>query len=595
MGTTVDKLNKVLETKLAIKEALNEKLGEDVGDVFSEYADKIQGLEVVPGYYRTAISIDQSVSDPSTMISKIFDDGAIEKIRANSHRYAGLYSNGTMYLSQLQDNDGTKYLDGSEADITNNTTQEIDVFLKLPEFYYRAMTVDNDVIWNIEFVYGDVDHDHMISEGFKYWDGNDLIGVYEAYMENSKLYSISGVLPRVSTKKTDFDTYAANRGDGYSLVKWEHHSIMGFLFYAYYLHTDSQSICGHGTDVVKETGQTNLLCMEDTVASINGDYQSINFWGLENWWGNIAEFIGNLKLSLTVVADDSAEIEENGEIVRYLPCYRTASTDVSYENAFVSFSAIYIGSWMDLMPVSKGNSTSTTYFCDSYGASSGSFPSRQPHFARSGIINDTKGGISFLGNPEYGFTDDQYGSRLAFRGDYIIVDNIQETIPTDYIELDGTWYIDTGFLPNSNTKVEMTISDATTGFLFGTRDGSVNSFTFYIPSTGNIRSDYNTTQSNVAVDDTTVYTVINKDKNVTQAFGTTITATEADFQCSSNLYLFNLNGYDGVQIKSAKFYDCKIYDNGVLVKHYRPYKNKYGDKISIYEEISKTFVTKTNI
>lgn len=58
--STVDKLNKVLETKEAIKQALIDK-GQDVGDVFAEYPNAIQSIEgggrfVVPGGMKFAYS-----------------------------------------------------------------------------------------------------------------------------------------------------------------------------------------------------------------------------------------------------------------------------------------------------------------------------------------------------------------------------------------------------------------------------------------------------------------------------------------------------------------------------------------------------------
>lgn len=80
---------------------------------------------------------------------------------------------------------------------------------------------------------------------------------------------------------TDLKTYARNRGVGYSLVKWKHHSIICFLFYALYGTTNSQAICGSGESSYNTTGATDSLGMEDTTTS-NGNSRGINFWGLEN-------------------------------------------------------------------------------------------------------------------------------------------------------------------------------------------------------------------------------------------------------------------------------------------------------------------------
>jgi hypothetical protein len=65
------------------------------------------------------------------MITRVVDNGGIEAIRANSHRYTGTFDSltGVMTLKQLDDSDGTKYLDGSNA---NLTTLGTDVWMKLP-------------------------------------------------------------------------------------------------------------------------------------------------------------------------------------------------------------------------------------------------------------------------------------------------------------------------------------------------------------------------------------------------------------------------------------------------------------------------------
>ena len=44
MGTTADKLNKILESKAAIKAAIEAKGVSDVGDVLAEYPDKIASI-----------------------------------------------------------------------------------------------------------------------------------------------------------------------------------------------------------------------------------------------------------------------------------------------------------------------------------------------------------------------------------------------------------------------------------------------------------------------------------------------------------------------------------------------------------------------
>lgn len=87
--STVDKLNKVLETKQAIKEAIESK-GQTVGDIFADYPAAIQNIQggggsgtfVVPKDIRFAYSTveefpedwDWSEFEELTNVDNLFDD-----------------------------------------------------------------------------------------------------------------------------------------------------------------------------------------------------------------------------------------------------------------------------------------------------------------------------------------------------------------------------------------------------------------------------------------------------------------------------------------------------------------------------------------
>ena len=97
--------------------------------------------------------------------------------------------------------------------------------------------------------------------------------------------------------------------------------LIALLFYGYYSSLDSQGQCGYGTNNVanytyypKITGLTDDLGMTDT-DSITGngasvpdkeqikagegsDIKSVNFWGIENCWGDTSEWIDNLHVML---------------------------------------------------------------------------------------------------------------------------------------------------------------------------------------------------------------------------------------------------------------------------------------------------------
>lgn len=164
---------------------------------------------------------------------------------------------------------------------------------------------------------------------------------------------------------------------------------------------NSQAICGAGTkDYNKVTGQTNILGMNDTVASVNGNSQSVNFWGLENWWGNKNE----LAEGLTSTAKHYVETE--------------VPDPFPDRNFYWSYGQTYgrhlrFGRYLDLACDTSDNGGSSIYYCDAnYGPGKASLV-----LARSYYTSYPYGGVAFA-NASYdaSHTDSIFGSRLAFRG-----------------------------------------------------------------------------------------------------------------------------------------------------------------------------------
>jgi hypothetical protein len=341
----------------------------------------------------TTIRINQTITDPTSMITRIVDKGGIEAVRANSHRYTGTFANGVMTLKQLSDTDGTKYKDGSTATLNS---AGVDVWMRLPQFYWKCTQYATDQ-WDFSVAY-----DTKPDNSYKEWDGNDLIGVYEGYAIMSQLLSRSGENVSYGSLST-FKDYARNRGEGYTLVKWKHHCMMAMLFYMQYGHTNAQNKIGPGNTTNKKTGGTDSLGMTDTVAGGNGSSGSINFWGLENWWGNYYEFIDNV-----IINERAWSITEDDGTVR------AAGTGCS-SNGWTT--KMMFGDYMDLIPT-IANASESTGFCDYYYQAASS----NRVVARSWNSNSTNGGVAAV-DCQYGTTSSKssYGTRLAFRGEIKIV------------------------------------------------------------------------------------------------------------------------------------------------------------------------------
>lgn len=355
------------------------------------------------------ITIDQTVTDPNSMISGDVNGTVLQWIRNNTHRYvAKKTGDGQVTICQLSDNDTTKFYDNLTSSSAYIRSINHGVFVRIPRFWYKATETSTN-IWKIGF------SNRQQDSTWKEWDGNDLIGAYEGVVNNSKLLSISGEISNGGYSQTDFKQYARNKGTGYTLVKWKHHCIVGVLYYALYGNTNCQATIGSGTNsYTKTTGLTNSLGMNDSSASATGNSGSINFLGLENWWGNKYEFIDNATFNhggtdykFYIVEDDGSSREVQAH---------------PYTGTFYPTVMVF-GEHLDL--VMKPNTTSgttSTGFCDSQYFSGSS----NQVVRRSCGGSDANGGVAFLDTYYLGSgTSSGVGSRLAFRGTIIEEKNIE--------------------------------------------------------------------------------------------------------------------------------------------------------------------------
>ena len=208
------------------------------------------------------------------------------------------------------------------------------------------------------------------------------------------------------------------------------HCIMGILYYAQYGHTNCQEKIGAGTDSsTKPCGQTNASGMNDTkgtspVSGLNdsgadGNAQSINFWGLENWWGNKNECIDNV-----VVGTSGWKITEPDGTVRTL--------DFTWEPGEGWIKKLMFGDNCDLIPTKIGGSE-TMSFCDyRYGSSS---TDKVAERANYGV--NSKGGVAcVIATRDSSIMVSVTGSRLAFRGTIEVLSNDSycSKYPDSYVE-----------------------------------------------------------------------------------------------------------------------------------------------------------------
>ena len=184
-----------------------------------------------------------------------------------------------------------------------------------------------------------------------------------------------------------------------------------------------------------------------------------------------------------------------------------------------------------------------------------------------------------------------------------IENNIKKNLPEEYTQLayiqsSGTQCIDTGFKPNQDTSlfltIDLPIQNSYPVAIFGSRNGSSSSsgsFMLWAFSATSFRSDYASNGTEMAISPIS-FVQISKEKNVTTINGTVLTHTATTFQSNYTLTLFAENDVDGIDPRmiSGNLYSCKIYDNGILVRDYIPCKNS-SDEIGLYDLVNNSFST----
>ena len=286
-----------------------------------------------------------NLSDPEAMVSEnciLNSDGSLTSIsnngadgdpnintltwlRQNTHAYVSRYVGFSgVRLKQLSDTNRKMFADGSSAaSYISNENGEFDVFLKFgSDIYYKteAWIPKGQTEPNSDYVAVSIARELPANEDANKWckwSQYKLIGVYEACQINNKLHSLSGKRPVNDISKDLSINMAKSRGTNFDICDYDMTKLFAFLFYGYYSSLGCQQICGYGTknDVSgryypKITGSTDELNMTDTdttngngaaspsedqiKAGIGSDIKSVNFWGLENCWGDISEWLSNL-------------------------------------------------------------------------------------------------------------------------------------------------------------------------------------------------------------------------------------------------------------------------------------------------------------
>lgn len=161
-----------------------------------------------------------------------------------------------------------------------------------------------------------------------------------------------------------------------------------------------------------------------------------------------------------------------------------------------------------------------------------------------------------------------------------------------YIQSNGTQWIDTGFKANQNTRIVAQAMFLSGGWIFGSETSWVsNAFGVYFGSSGIVDHGSETTGYSTSLN--VLLDVDFNKENIIINTGTTQllnhTFTSVDFYSGLNTYLF-CNNRAGVATEpsSSRFYACKVYDDGMLVRDFVPCLSD-ADGIGMYDLVEGKF------
>ena len=183
--------------------------------------------------------------------------------------------------------------------------------------------------------------------------------------------------------------------------------------------------------------------------------------------------------------------------------------------------------------------------------------------------------------------------------DFLPVEELRNKLlfkPAEYIEGDGASYIDTEFVPGSNTRVvcrALFANNGVTEYLFGARaSSSAQRFSLYIGSAKYNSGFYGGTKTFAADVMYTEPITIDKNRGVITLAGEESIdhAVTTAFECPCTMTVFAVNTKGAKSAYStAKIYNMQIYDDDVMVRDFVPCFNCVLGEYGLFDRLNDKF------
>ena len=258
---------------------------------------KVSGTPIASQTY--TVIIDETNSNPETALT--YADDAIN-LQPKSDEFLEFLGAKPCLLKEgkvvgyLNPNDFSKFEDGSTADITSGNAG--DVMIEFPKRGIKIERKGTNLHVSMTDELGNADFSYMAHKKGAQEVDNIYIGAYKAFVTGGKMRSLSGKTPTANKTIGAFRTDAQANGEGYQQSQWYHLVYRQVAYILYTKNLDSQTAIGRGyvdgNSSALATGSTDKLGM---VYGETTGKKSVKVFGIEDFWGNIWEWVDGLATS----------------------------------------------------------------------------------------------------------------------------------------------------------------------------------------------------------------------------------------------------------------------------------------------------------
>ncbi|MEG1805639.1 MAG: hypothetical protein RR327_04505 [Clostridia bacterium] len=267
---------------------------------------------------------------------------------------------GSLASYYLNPNNTSRKVDGTAADITSGA---YDVMTEFKRFGYKIETDSRYTYVKITDSPNGVGYSyrHMsrVNEGDRAYM---YVGRYLGYVLNSKLRSVSGIMPTVNISFTQSRQYAVNNlnqsNSPYKLIAFDQITAIQCLFLIMFGSTNSQKALGQGWTYPSASAATNTGGA-NTKGMYFGDTggSQVTFAGIEDIYGNVESWVGglfcdsnvNILTAFNNFNDDGAGYRNHGKAGKGEVGGRITQVQGTSEMGFI---------------IKTGSGSDTTYYAD---------------------------------------------------------------------------------------------------------------------------------------------------------------------------------------------------------------------------------------